>query len=152
MDSKLKLGGGGAATFTLCALIIAKRSLIGGNIYCWKTEVHLHEFIVSPELFLTHIKACRDLLIERLNLRWDAGSCQNFSLHGVKAFTFTNTKLDLHPVVGVVLEEEAIVDHKLGIGSRAIKDVDLWKEHVVRFYKVLGSPARSEQDLYTLAV
>lgn len=101
---------------------------------------------------MTHIKACRDLLIERLHLRWDAGSRQNFSLHGVKTFTFTNTKLDLHPVVGVVLEEEAIVDHKLGIGSRAIKDVDLWKEHVVRFYKVLGSPARSEQDLYMLAV
>lgn len=109
------------------------------------------EFIVSPELFLTHIKACRDLLIEWLNLRWDAGSRQNFSLHGVKAFTFTNTKLDLHPVVGVVLEEEAIVDYKLCIGSCAIKDVDLWKEHVVRF-KILGSPARSEQDPYILTV
>lgn len=139
--------GGGAATFTLCALIIPKRSLIGGNIYCWKTEVRLRELIVSPQLFLTHIKACRDLLIS-LNLRWDAGSRQNFSLHGVQAFAFTNTELDLHPVVGVVLEEEAIVDHKLGIGSCAIKDVDLWKEHVVRFYTILGvQPAVSR--IYT---
>lgn len=61
----------------------------------------------------------------QLDIRWDAGTCQHLCLHGVETFTFTDTQLDLHPVVVVILEEEAVVDDKLSIGSCAIKDIDL---------------------------
>lgn len=66
-----------------------------------------------------------------MDIRWDAGSSQHLGLHGVEAFTLTDAQLDLHPVVGVVLEEEAVVDDKLGIGPRAIKDVDLQEGHII---------------------
>lgn len=59
------------------------------------------------------------------DVRWDASSCQYFSLHGVEALTLTDTQLDLHAVMGVVLKEEAVVDDKLGIGPCTIEDVDL---------------------------
>lgn len=57
--------------------------------------------------------------------RWDAGACQHLGLHGVQALALTDAQLDLHSVVGVVLEEEAVVDDELGIGPRAVKNVDL---------------------------
>lgn len=60
-----------------------------------------------------------------MDIRWDAGSCQHFGLHGIEAFALTDAQLDLHSVMGVVLKEEAVVDDKLSIGSRAIEDVDL---------------------------
>lgn len=62
------------------------------------------------------------------DVRWDASSGQHFRLHSVEAFTFTDAQLDLHSVVAVMLEEEAVVDDKLGIGSRAIENVDLQEE------------------------
>ncbi len=65
-----------------------------------------------------------------MNLRWDACSCQHFSLHSVEALTLTDAELDLHSVVGVVLEEEAIVDDKFGIGSCAVENVDLQEEQI----------------------
>lgn len=60
-----------------------------------------------------------------MDVRWDAGSCQHFGLHGVKAFALTDAQLDLHSVVGIVLEEEAVVNDKLSIGPGTIEDVDL---------------------------
>lgn len=63
--------------------------------------------------------------------RWDAGSGQNFSLHGVEPFTFTDAQLDLHSVVGVVLVEEAVVDDELGVGPRAVEDVDLREHNII---------------------
>ena len=62
------------------------------------------------------------------NLRWNTGSSQHLSLHGVQAFALTDAQFDLHSVVSVVLKEEAVVDDKLSIGSCAIEDVDLRKE------------------------
>lgn len=66
-----------------------------------------------------------------MDIRWDAGSCQHFGLHGVEAFALADAQLDLHSVVGIVLEEEAVVDYKLGIGSCAIEDVDLQEEQII---------------------
>lgn len=63
-----------------------------------------------------------------LDVRWDASSCQHFGLHGVESFALTDAQLDLYSVMAVVLEEEAIVDDELGIGSCAIEDVDLQEE------------------------
>lgn len=65
---------------------------------------------------------------KKRNVRWDASSSQHFGLHGIEAFTLTDAQLDLHSVVAVVLEEEAVVDDELGIGPRAIEDVDLQEE------------------------
>lgn len=65
------------------------------------------------------------------DIRWDTGSCQHFSLHGIEAFALTDAQLDLHSVVSVVLKEEPIVDDKLGIGSCAIEDVDLQEEQII---------------------
>lgn len=62
---------------------------------------------------------------KRLDVRWDSGPSQHFGLHCVEAFALADAQFDLHPVVGVVLEEEAIVDDELGVGPRAVKDVDL---------------------------
>ena len=66
-----------------------------------------------------------------MDIRWDASSCQHFGLHGVEAFTLTDAQLDLHSVVGIVLEEKAIVDDKLSIGSCAIEDVDLQTKEIM---------------------
>ena len=66
-----------------------------------------------------------------MDIRWDASSSQHLGLHCIEAFTLTDAQLDLHPVVGVVLKEEAIVDNKLGIGPCAIKDVDLQEKHII---------------------
>lgn len=74
--------------------------------------------------------------LEGLNLRWDACSRQDFGLHGVEAFALADAELDLHPVVSVVLEEEAVVDYKLGVGSCAVKDVDLREERSI-IYTIL---------------
>lgn len=63
-----------------------------------------------------------------LVIRWDASSCQHFSLHGVEAFALTDAQLDLHSVMVVVLKEESVVDNKLCIGTCAIEDVDLQEE------------------------
>lgn len=57
--------------------------------------------------------------------RRDASAGQHFSLHGVQTLTLAHTQLDLHPVVGVGFVEEAVVDHKLRVGPRAVEDVDL---------------------------
>lgn len=65
----------------------------------------------------------------RSDARWDAGSCQHFGLHGVEAFTLADAQLDLDSVVGVILEEETVVDDELCVGSCAIEDVDLQKGH-----------------------
>lgn len=65
-----------------------------------------------------------------VNIRWDASSCQHFGLHGVEALALTDAQLDLYSVMGVVLEEEAVVDDKLSVGSRAIEDVDLQGEEI----------------------
>lgn len=63
------------------------------------------------------------------NLRWYAGSCQDFGLHCVETFALTDAQLDLHSVMGIVLEEEAVVDDKLRIGPRAVEDVNLQKRN-----------------------
>lgn len=60
-----------------------------------------------------------------MDIRWDASSCEHFGLHGVQAFALTDAQLNLYSVVAVVLEEEAVVNDELGIGPRAIEDVDL---------------------------
>lgn len=59
------------------------------------------------------------------DVRWDAGPRQHFGLHGVEALALADAQLDLDSVVGVVLEEEAVVNDELGVGSCAIEDVDL---------------------------
>lgn len=59
------------------------------------------------------------------DLRGDAGPGQNLGLHGVETFALAHAQLDLHPVVGVVLKEEAVVDDELCVGAGAIEDVDL---------------------------
>lgn len=72
-----------------------------------------------------------------MDIRWDACPCQHFGLHGVEAFALTDTQLDLHSVVGVVLEEEAVVDDKLCVGSRAIEDVDLQEEETISIHTII---------------
>lgn len=65
---------------------------------------------------------------EEPDVRGDVCAGQHLGLHAVQTFAFTDAQLDLHPVVAVVLEEEAVVDDKLCVGSRSIEDVDLQGE------------------------
>lgn len=58
-------------------------------------------------------------------VRGDAGTSQDLGLHGVESVTFTHSKLYFHSVVGVIVKEKTTVDHKLCIGSSAIKNVNL---------------------------
>ena len=58
-------------------------------------------------------------------LRWDAGAGQHLGLHGVQTLALAHAQLDLDPVVGVVLEEDAVADDKLGVGAGAVEDVHL---------------------------
>lgn len=53
--------------------------------------------------------------IRSLYLRRYASSCQDFGLHGIKPVALTDAQLYLHPVVSVILEEESVVDDKLGV-------------------------------------
>lgn len=63
-----------------------------------------------------------------LYLRGDASAGQHLRLHGIQPFTLGHPQFDLDSVMGVLLEEEAVVDHKLSVGSRPVEDVDLRTE------------------------
>lgn len=118
----------------------AKGGLIGWNIYCWKTKMHHGYMKGAWSWSLSRIKSFKATRLkpalvsyesrqrQGLDVRWDAGSRQHFGLHGVEALALTDAQLDLHSVMGVVLEEEAVVDDKLGIGSCAVEYVDLQEE------------------------
>ena len=62
---------------------------------------------------------------ESQDSRGNTGARQHLGLHGVQPLALAHAELDLHPVVRVVLEEEAAVHHELGVGPRAVEDVDL---------------------------
>lgn len=50
-----------------------------------------------------------------VHIHWDPCSCQHFGLHGVQTLTLADSQLDFHLVMGILLVEEAIVDHKFCI-------------------------------------
>lgn len=97
--------------------------------YNWKKYQSFNKKLAgSLKPSVTHITGFPGL--EGENLRRDAGSSQDFGFHGVQTFTLADTQFDLHSVMGIVLEEEAVVDDELRIGPRAVEDINLQEEKI----------------------
>lgn len=74
-------------------------------------------------LFLVTVKAVA--LFSFFYSRRDPSAGQHLGLHGVQPLALTDSQLDLHPVVRVFLEKEAIVYDELGVRPRTVEYVDL---------------------------